>query len=329
MITSCKNCKWRKSVILSDLFKKFPSSYMLCNNNVKRFLLLLRKGVYPYEYISSILNFNEKELPAIDSFYSNLSSSGISKADYAHALKKVWNVFKINNISEYHDLYVKCDVAQLSGVFESFRDICLKQYGLDTSYFISTPGFAFEAMLKCTKVKLQLLTDIDMVLMVEKGIRGGLTQVVKRHAIANNRYVKGYDANKKSVFLQYLDFNNLYGYGMNKKLPLYGFKWSDINMFTVDFIKNYDDEVDKGYLLDVDIEYPKELINLHSDIPINIEECSTSIKKRVNSAHRKVYKTFNIVHEPENKLISTVQDKNNYVCNISTLKLALDHGLRL
>ena len=99
-------------------------------------------------------------------------------------------------------MYVKCDVAQLSDVFESLRNICLKHYGLDTSYFISTPSFAFEAMLKCTKVKLELLTDIDMVLMVEKGIRGGLTQVVKRHAIANNRYIKGYESNKKDIFLQ-------------------------------------------------------------------------------------------------------------------------------
>ena len=115
-------------------------------------------------------------------------------------------------------MYVCSDVAQLSDVFKNFRSLFLKIYELDPSYFVSTPGLAFEARLKCTKVKLELLTDIEMVLMVEKGIRGGLTQVVKRHAVANHKYLPGYDASEKSVFLQYLDANNLYGYAMSRKL---------------------------------------------------------------------------------------------------------------
>ena len=136
---------------------------------------------------------------------------------------------------------------------------------------------------------------------------------------------------------------------MTKKLPLNGFEWCDVDIFTSDFIRNSDDDGDKGYLLDVDIEYPKELVNLHTNLPflperrhkipknhhkkrispINTEEYSTDVIKNINNAHRKVYQTFNIENEPENKLIATVQDKNNYVCNISTLKMALDHGLSL
>ena len=195
--------------------------------------------------------FDEKELPTIDNFYSTLNSSGISKEDYANA-KKVWEFFKIKGIGEYHDEYVQADVTQLSDVFENYRSLYLKEYELDPSYFVSTPGSAFEAMLKCTKVKLQLLTDIDMVVMVEKGIHGGLKQVVKRHAVANHKYLPSYDSTKKTVFLQYLDAKNLYGYAMSQKLPLDGYELDNIEKFTSYFVKNYDVNGDKGYLLEVD-----------------------------------------------------------------------------
>ena len=346
--TRCKACLWRKDIKLSELVKNFPNTFNLCRGGVEKFPLLLRKGVYPYEYMKNISQFDEKELTTIDNFYNKLNSSGISTKDYSHA-KKVLQFFKIKDMGEYHDLYVRFDVAQLSDVFENFRSLCLKIYELDPSYFVSTPGLAFEAMVKCTKVKLELLTDIEMVLMVEKVICGGLTQVVKRHAVANHRYLPGYDASKKSVFLQYLDANNLYGYAMSRKLPLDGYKWDNIDKFTSDFVKNYDDNGDKGYLLEVDVEYPKDLLSAHGDLPflpkrrykipkhhyqkrispINIEEYGTDVIKKIARAHKKVHKAFNISHEPENKLIATVQDKNKYVCNISTLKIALDHGLRL
>ena len=171
--------------------------------------------------MDNMSKFFGKELTTIDNFYSKLNSSGISAKDYAHP-KKVWQFFKIKDMREYHDLYVRSDVAQLSDVFENFRSLCLKIYEIDTSYFVSTPGFAFEAMLKCTKVKLELLTDMEMVLMFEKGIRGRLTQVVKRHSVANHKYLPSYSASKKNVFLQYLDANNLYCYAMNQNLPLDG-----------------------------------------------------------------------------------------------------------
>ena len=115
-------------------------------------------------------------------------------------VKKVRDVFKIKDLGEYHDLYVQADTAQLTDVFENFRSLCLKEYQLDPAYFVSTPSLAFEAMLKITEVKIELFTDINMVLMTEKGIRGGLTQVVKKHAIANNKYLPNYDKSKKNVF---------------------------------------------------------------------------------------------------------------------------------
>ena len=99
---------------------------------------------------------------------------------------------------------MQLDTAQLADVFENFRTLCLKQYGLDPAYFVSTPGLALEAMLKITKVKLELFTDIDMVLMTENGIRGGLTQVVEKYGVANDKYLPDYDKNQKSTYLQYL-----------------------------------------------------------------------------------------------------------------------------
>ena len=265
LITSCKTCKSKESQLVSDLRKKFPSTYKLCNKNSAKFILLLRKGVYPYEYMDSMDRFDETTLPNIETFYSKLQLKHISEKDYKHA-KKVWDIFEIKTLGEYHDLYVQANTAQLSDVFESFRSLCLKEYQLDPAYFVSTPSLANEAMLKITKAKIELLTDINMVLMIEKGIRGGLTQVIKKHSIANNKYLPCYDSTKKSVYLQYLDANNLYGWAMCKNLPLNGYKWANVEEFDSDFIKNYDDNSDKGYLREVDVEYPKKIYSTHRDL---------------------------------------------------------------
>ena len=243
--TTCKTCKSRKDQLFFGLIKKFPCTFKLCRNNAQKFMLLLRKVVYAYEYMDSIDKFKEKELPTIDKLYSSLSNSNITKDDHNHA-KKAWDLFKIKNLGKYHDLHVQADTAQLSDVFENFRYWRLKDYDLDPTYFVSTPSLAFEAMLKMTKVKIELLTDIDMVLMTEKAIRGGLIQVIRKHGIANNKYLPAYDKTKKSVFWQYLDANNLYGYAMNQKLPLDGYEWADVSIFTDDFVKNYDANGDKG-----------------------------------------------------------------------------------
>ena len=136
--------------------------------------------------------FDEKELPSDDKFYSKLACGGVRTDEYNHA-KKLWDLFKIDNMGEYHDLYVRADTAQLSDVFENFRYLCLEIYGLDPTYFVSAPSLAFEAMLKITKARIELFTDIDMVLMTQKAVRGGLTQVIKKHAIANNKYLPTYD----------------------------------------------------------------------------------------------------------------------------------------
>ena len=166
---------------------------------------------------------------------------------------------KLKNLSDYHDLYVQSDTLLLADVFENFRNKCIEIYELDPAHFLSAPGLAWQACLKKTKVKLELLTDIDMLLMVEKGIRGGICQAIHRYAKANNKYMKNYDKNIESSYLMYLDANNLYGWAMSQKLPVNGFEWvEDLSQFKEDLIKNCDENSDKIYFLEVDVEYPKK-----------------------------------------------------------------------
>ena len=139
-------------------------------------------------------------------------------------------------------IYVQSDTLLLAYVFENFRDMCLKDYELDPAHFLSLPGLAWQACLKKTNIELELLTDYDMLLMVEEGIRGGICHSIHRYAKANNKYMKNYNNNDESSYIQYLDANNLYGWAMSKKLPVNGFKWIDNNetagpVINEDFIK--------------------------------------------------------------------------------------------
>jgi hypothetical protein len=138
--------------------------------------LLSRKGIYPYDYIESLSKFDETKLPKKEDFYSKLNDSQISLEDYEHA-KKIWNEFEMNTIGDYHDLYLKSDVLLLADVFEEFRSVCLENYKLDPAWYFTAPGLAWDAALKESKVELELLNDIDMLLMIEKGTRGGISMI--------------------------------------------------------------------------------------------------------------------------------------------------------
>ena len=213
-------------------------------------------------------------------------------------------------MGDYHDLYVQSDTLLLANVFENFRKACIKTYELDPVHFISLPGLAWQACLKKTGIELELLTDYHMLLMIEEGIRGGLYHAVHRYAKANNEYMKDYDESKESSYIQYLDANNLYGTAMSEKLPINGFKWvNDISRIDKKVVKSYDKKNnDKGYILEVDVDYPSKLHKLHSDMPFLPERM-------------KIDKT--------QKLVCNLHDKKKYVVHISILKQALDYGLKL
>ena len=200
----------------------------------------------------------------------------------------------------------------LADVFENFRDICLKEYELDPAHFLSLPGLAWQACLKKTNIELELLTDYDMLLMVEEGIRGGICHSIHRYAEVNNKYMKNYNNNEESSYIQYLDANNVYGWAMSKKLPVNGFKWTDNNetaapVINEDFIKNYDENNDKGYIFEVYVKYRKRLHDLHSDLPFLSERMG------INKCKKLVCNPFN---------------KKKYVAHINTLKQALNYGLK-
>ena len=161
--------------------------------------------------------FDETRLPIKDSFYSNLSMSGVGDKEYEHP-RNFWREFRIRNIGEYQDLYLKTDTIPLANVFESFRSLCMDNYGLDPAYFYTAPGLAWRACLKKTGIRLELLLDPDMLLMFERGIKGGITQSVHRWTAANNPYMDEYDSSKPTKYLQYLDANNLYGWAMSSTI---------------------------------------------------------------------------------------------------------------
>ena len=172
-----------------------------------------------------------------EDFYSHLNMEDITDANYVHA-KRACKDFDIKNLGDYHVLYVQSDTLLLADVFEKFRNMCLEICKLDPAKFISAPELAWQAALKKAKVKSDLLADINMLLMVEKGIRGGTYHSIYRCGIAYSKYMKDYDKNKESLYIQYWDVNNLYGWAMSQKFPVNNFEWIKYtSQFNEDFIK--------------------------------------------------------------------------------------------
>ena len=305
----CMDCgKEYKKGLNKKLIERFSNVYEFCSYDINKFMVLLRKVVYLYEYMDEWDKFNEKKLPCKESFYSNLTMEDISDTDYKHA-NNVFEKFNLNNLGDYHDLYVRSDTLFLADVFENFRNACLNNYELDPTHFLFLPGFAWQACLKKTNVELELITDYDMLLMIEDGIRGGICHAIQRYAKANNKYMKDYNKDKESSYIQYLNANNLYGMAMTEKLPVKGLKWmDDISMINKYFVNSCNKNSGKGYILKVDVDYPCELQNLHSDLPFLPERMVVNKTK---------------------KLICNLQDKKDYVVHINVLKQALDHGLKL
>ncbi|XP_072388457.1 uncharacterized protein [Diabrotica undecimpunctata] len=281
------------------------------------FNLLTCKGVFCYDYIDSLEKLDETSLPTINHFYNKLNNEYISEEKYAHA-QNVWQKFNCKNLGEYSDLYLKTDILLLADVFEQFRQKCRDTYKLDPAWYYTMPGYTWDCMLRYTQCKLELLKDVDMILFMEKAIRGGISVCSNRYSEANNKYISSYDPTRPSKYILYLDVNNLYGWAMSEALPIGGFKWiEDVTKFGVGNlpeghidIMSIQDDAKEGYFFQVDLEYPRELHDKHKDFPFAAEH-------RIPPGSKLP------------KLIPTLYHKTKYIMHYRNLKQALANGLIL
>ena len=227
-------------------FKHLSRAYP--NANERK--LLTKKGVYPYDHVNSTERFEETTLPTREQFYNKLNEEGCSEEKYAHA-QTIWKTFKCTTMRDYHDLYLNTDVLLLADVFEEFRVMCLSSYQLDPVHYYSLPGLSWDAALKYSKVKLELIKDINMHQMIEQGIRGGVSMITHRYAKANHPQMNHYNAAQSQRTLMYLDANALYSKAMSLPLPVSDFAWLSEDEISALQIENMDAEF--GYILEVNL----------------------------------------------------------------------------
>lgn len=266
--------------------------------------LLKRKGVFPYGYMSTWEKLDEKRLPACEAFHNDLTDTPITDDEYTHA-QNVWREFKCETIGEYSDLYMKTDVLLLADVFENFRSSCIANYGLDPAHYYTTPGLAWDVMLKYTGVELDTLQDVDMLLFLESAIRGGLTQCSNRQGKSNNKYMPDYDPTQPSKYLMYYDVNSMYAWAMSQHLPYGDLQWVEK---IEDFNFNVPDDNPIGYILEVDLEYPRHIHDRHSDLPMAPEKMIPPSSKEL-------------------KMLATLYSKEKYIVHYRNLKQYVSEGL--
>ena len=325
---------------LAFLAKILPREKMRCTRayyqDDDKFVLLQRKGVFPYEYVTSLDVLEEDMLPPSQAFRNTLLHEDIKPEDYTHA-QQVWREFNCSTLKDYAEVYLQSDVLLLADIFEAFRDKCLQDYGLDPAHWLTLPSYAWDVMLFKTGVVLHTLQDIDQYLFFEKGIRGGLAQCVTRHAVANNKYIRameaGVAANGNDIgtdddnFIMYYDANNLYGWAMSQLLPTGHFEWLSPEEVTALNIQDIAADSETGYVFEVDLEYPqeREIHDRHRDLPF----CPEVRKAPTDQLpyEQDVLKNFGV--GKSSKLMSTLHDKNGYVIHYKLLQQAVRNGLRI
>ena len=280
-------------------FKYIPEEYQELRN----------KQYFPYNYFTNLNKLYDTQLPIDkESWYNELKKENIKDDELEYA-KMIYNKYNCKTLKDYTELYLKSDVNLLCEIFENFRDLSLKTYQLDPAWYFTTPGFSWDAALKYSKIKLELLKDREIIdFFIEKGtMRGGISTVCrKKYSISNNKYMDDYNENELSRYIMYFDVTNLYGYTMSDYLPTGGFKWLDNpNNYINNMNELYKDiDTNISYILEIDLEYPKELKDKHIEIPLAPEHY-------------------------DGKLSPNLYDKYNYKLRIENLKYYLENGLIL
>ena len=293
----------------------------------KAMTLIKKKGEFPYEWFDSEEKLNETQLPSQQEFYSELQKKSLSDEAYQHVLN-VWEHFEFQTFQEYMEFYMCLDVVLLQCIFEKFRTSAQANYGnLDPVRYLSLPALAWDAALQMTNIELQLLTEEDgLYYILEKGVRGGITTATKRYAK---------ETENSSII--YLDANNLYGWAMSQPLPYGGFKLlndlpfddDDLTLNISSFIKNKSEGV--GYIFEVDVSYPVELHDDHSDLPF-LPESFKPKEEMLSDEQKRLFKiTYpnRTKYRTTEKLIPHLLLKSNYIAHHSILLQALDNGLKI
>jgi hypothetical protein len=319
-------------------FKVFNKEFDI-SNELKE--LLKMKGVFPYDWYNSDEKLLEQQLPKKEDFYSMLNNENCSEENYNRA-KRVYELSRCKNFKDYLDLYLKTDVILLADCFEYFRDFCYKFYGLDPIWYLTAPGFSWDAMLYGgfrkhkinnydynTSLDKKLFISCfqegqeDMLNMIKSSMRGGISVITHRYSEANNKYMKNYNPDEDDYHNIYLDANNLYGAAMSKYIPLGHYKWNDkisLNKILSTKNNNY-----IGYIVEVDLEIPIELHDYFNDYPLAVENTSYEPSPYM----KEVAEKLNVKQSKVNKLIPNLYNKTKYVTHYQNLKLFWQLGLKI
>ena len=287
--------------------------------------ILSGKGIYPYTYFDSLERFNETCLPSKSAFYNDLEGSNISDDEYENA-KRAWIHFDCKTFKDYTIAYLHMDVYLLTDVFEYFRKQCLKEDGLDPVHYVSMPALSMESAFKMSNEEIELLSDPSMHELFERGIRGGMAFTNKHCLSANNHYMTTYDKNAPCIWLLYIDENNLYGNCLRQSLPYRKFQWC--KNLTIDEIKQWKSSDNVGYILEVDLSYPKEIHDHTQELPLAPEHKRISKNDMTEYMKHKWCEMYpNRKFNSSKKLIMCQNDKECYVVHIAILQFYLEMGM--
>ena len=319
----------------------------------EQFNLLLGKQVYPSDYMDTWEKFDDTQLPAKDEFFNKLRDKAITDDDYEHA-QKVWHTCGCESMMDYHDLYLLCDVLILCAAFEEFRTVCLKQakheidpttrfegrpqllvvepanYELDRADYVIAPNLSWDAMLKATGCKLELIYDPKMYQLLQNNMRGGVCMISQRYARANNKYLgNSYDPKKESTYIMDLDANNLYGKAMSFPLPYGGFEWLLPEQWEqIDWLAQQENQ-DTGYFVTCDLDYPAELHADHNDFPLGPERMEIT-SNFLSAKQVEIARHYSRGRGQKSvKLLPSLMSKKNYCVHYLNLQFYIQHGLKL
>lgn len=306
--------------------------------------LVMRKGVYPYEYMTGMDKLTHG-LPAREQFYSRLSGKHISEADYEH-VKKVWDRFGLTSMRQLTELYVLSDTYQLAEAVVDLRDRIFNEFRLDLCHYLSLPMMTKDIMLKTTGVKMSLMSDLDMIFFIKNNIRGGLSFVNTRHTLVGEETDQTLNP-RQEMFqrfeqweeraqqdgrscIVYGDVNNLYGHAMRMSMPLGDFEWlTEAELAAFDPVNMVSDDAPVGYILEVTLDYPEELHLDHNSFPLAPEHVAIDESMLSPYATNALQTLTKKSKHKASKLTATLRTRKEYVCHGLNLQLYLKHGLKL